>query len=496
MSGRKCSNYSLDRAREIEANLANQVSAQLGDLRAVVGSVNSLSGGRPASIRTHHAELLSRLADWNAQALSGIESASRLRLGVGSSSLQSALGRLASLVSTGRQLRDELVEVVEASRRAVADRTRRLRETESELAAREAFLAQWLGAAAAEPIRLEIHRARTAMSAEDLESTDEALRSGSRRLAELDKTAARREEEHVQQEQARELAAGLRTGEGRHQALSRMIESASEGLRRTFDDDVREVRGWLGEWRGHHARLTALGPASPIDDLRRGLDLVKTTLQRGEGAESNLRAALEKQAPELRRRGEQRIQAVAEALESATELLGLWEPADQLEAFRRQLRDLEARLVADKLLEIDQPATRLEAEIGERLSRAAGLEDRHRRRLYLLKALRQVCADMGFGEIESPRLENESDRGSRVRLGIDTYNQGIVTFFLSLDSVEADSCISESFCLDDFNKLSTRIAEQFGVQTSFRMADGSPPPRLIRKGELDEPTGQTRSQDQ
>jgi hypothetical protein len=96
---------------------------------------------------------------------------------------------------------------------------------------------------------------------------------------------------------------------------------------------------------------------------------------------------------------------------------------------------------------------------------------------------------MGFKELAPPRTEQPDDLKSRIILTVDTLNRGEVSFYLSLESIEADSCISQSHCFEEFGQLSAQLAEAFGVMTKFQMADGKSDPKLRRKGELEEPTG-------
>ena len=96
--------------------------------------------------------------------------------------------------------------------------------------------------------------------------------------------------------------------------------------------------------------------------------------------------------------------------------------------------------------------------------------------------------DMGFKEISLPHYEEKENRGSRILFEVDTYNQGRISFTLTLDSISTFSKIADDHCFEEFGKLSEYLAEEFGVQTQFRLAEADALPEDIRKGAKDEPT--------
>jgi hypothetical protein len=94
---------------------------------------------------------------------------------------------------------------------------------------------------------------------------------------------------------------------------------------------------------------------------------------------------------------------------------------------------------------------------------------------------------MGFQEVTPPHLEHEGDRGSRILYTVDTVDRGRISFSLTLEKISTFSEIADDRCFEEFGQISQYLEEAFGIQTSFRLADGEPLPRLRQKGELDLP---------
>ena len=118
---------------------------------------------------------------------------------------------------------------------------------------------------------------------------------------------------------------------------------------------------------------------------------------------------------------------------------------------------------------------------------AQSMEEKHEKRLYVLKALRHVCVEMGFEE-RAPRYEEGLKRG-RVVYEVETHINGRIVFYLTLDGISTESEIAEDRCLDKFDALSQQLSDQFGVNTQFRTEDDRPVDRLLQRGEIDLPEG-------
>ena len=176
---------------------------------------------------------------------------------------------------------------------------------------------------------------------------------------------------------------------------------------------------------------------------------------------------------------------------SHSELFRLWFGAEQVQKWEDALQEAQRLLNEEHYPALEQLLEETAGEIDKKSKWAKEQEDKHQKRLYLLRALRQVCAEMKFQEESKPRYEREGDRSSSILLTVDTLDRGRLAFTLSLDEISSFSEIVDNHCFEEFGQLSEYLEEKFGVQTAFRLADGSPPPKLIRKGELDQPGGKT-----
>jgi len=271
---------------------------------------------------------------------------------------------------------------------------------------------------------------------------------------------------------------------GRREQITALLAGASAGLRATFAGEVARAERWLEQ---DLPEVPALEWNGDLAMLRADQAILEEIAAAGRQAQGVLNAALTRQAGQL---GQQLAGQLAE-LESryaaGRPLLALWFPPEQLQGLAdagpraRQLLEAERYTEAQPLLE--QAAAELEKKAGW----AEEQEDRHQKRLYLLKALRQVCAEMGFREVAGPALEREGDRGSRLLLTVDTLDRGRISFSLALDQISTFSEIADDRCFEEFGQLSQYLDEEFGIQTEFRLVEGEPLPRLRQKGELDLP---------
>ena len=106
--------------------------------------------------------------------------------------------------------------------------------------------------------------------------------------------------------------------------------------------------------------------------------------------------------------------------------------------------------------------------------------------MYVLKALRTVCGDLGFQECGPPAYE-DGDRRNGLLIAFDTHGKGIVSFRLTLDAhIETDSGMDHRYCATDFGRLSEALESEFGMQAQFTdLGDDAPPvDRTYRADEL------------
>lgn len=284
-----------------------------------------------------------------------------------------------------------------------------------------------------------------------------------------------------------------RSAEGIRQQVAQALGGTTKGLRDHFAEESERARQWIEEAESIVSTPQALSISSSLSDVSQQAREYSVMMSEGCKIQELLQEAFVKQAGELRSEGAKQIFAVESLFSRAQGLIARWFGSAEVERARNSVRELHQHLQLDRLGEVSRIANSLQQYLNARLELAEANQGKYQRRLYVLKALRQVCADMGFKELAPPRSEHPDDLKSRITLTVDTLNRGEVSFYLSLESIEADSCISQSHCFEEFGQLSTQLAESFGVITKFQMLDRESTAKLIRKGEMEEPTGTERA---
>lgn len=265
--------------------------------------------------------------------------------------------------------------------------------------------------------------------------------------------------------------------------LANQINGMSEGLRTTFNAEVATSRQWLQEL----GPVDAYSMDRDIDELRQARRRWEPITTAGRTYLKNLQLALTQKADALGHAvAEQRV-VVTQLLLQHREVLGLWYDADAVAAWESKLEQATQRLASDRYHEAQQQFTALHGELRAKADQAVDREAQHQRRLYLLKALRQVAADLNFTEIAPPRFEKPGERGSRIIFSVDTHDRGRIDFHLMLNGLGSFSEMGDKQCPVEFGTLSEQLQEQFGIQTQFRPVGAESTPELRRKGEKELP---------
>lgn len=142
-----------------------------------------------------------------------------------------------------------------------------------------------------------------------------------------------------------------------------------------------------------------------------------------------------------------------------------------------RLHDEEHFVEATRILDA------LEVDIAQRLEQSWVLATQHQSRMYLLKAVRQVCCDLGMRELEPPRLEQPGDVASRMLLTVASPDRGKLRFALSLDGIQNVGEAQQ--CSQDLAAFSKHLSGRFGIQTKFRpVGDDLPTRKTARRREV------------
>ena len=276
--------------------------------------------------------------------------------------------------------------------------------------------------------------------------------------------------------------------EGVRRQILDALSGATHGVKEFFSADAQKAEQWI-ESANHVNSLAPSSLNSSLSALSSRLNELQAVTREGLTLQNRLQEAFIDEVGHLRAEGAKKIFEAQSLISRGDELIRLWFGSDEVEQFKEMVSRIHEELQGDRLEQVALLSDSLNSDLVSKLQSAEANEAKHQRRLYVLKALRQVCAEMGFQEVNPPSSLPPGDRGSRIELKVDTFNRGEVSFYLSLDSIEANSCISQTHCFEEFSQLSNQLAEAFGVITQFKMDEPSPP-KLKRKGELEEPNGE------
>lgn len=297
----------------------------------------------------------------------------------------------------------------------------------------------------------------------------------------------------IEQERARrlELVQQITAAQGEIESLKEritgLLASASPGLKASFGAEVQQAQQWLLQTATTSQKEPDIQSSARV--LESQLSNLQSIAQHGQTVLKALVIAFTQKAGERARTCAERLAQCESLYLTKRKLLELWfkQPSiSQLDATLKQARTL---LEKDNYRQLEEILTYFEKEISEKSQLAEQQEDRHQKRLYLLKALRQVCKEMGFEEVYPPRYEREGERGSRILFMVDTINRGKIEFAISLDGIRSNSEIDPGHCFEDFDQISDYLNNEFGIQTKFELESGEPRPKLKQRGEKDLPYG-------
>jgi len=286
------------------------------------------------------------------------------------------------------------------------------------------------------------------------------------------------------------LAAAVASGTavaGLRKQIARTLEEMSAGLQDAFPEQVRQARAWLD--RQDLPDTGKLSVWTGRDELRRSRRVLEKAAAEGRQVQKALALALTEKAGQMAQHLAQQLAELESQYASGEGLLQQWLGQEEAAKIARTLEQARHLLQEERYPDLETTLAAFETELAGQVQRAQEQEEKHHKRLYLLKALRQVCAEMGFQEVTAPHYEREGDRGSRLLFAVDTVDQGEISFSLSLDTIHSASQIAEERCFEEFDQLSQYLEQEYGIQARFRYPGQEPPPRLRQKGEMDLPEG-------
>ena len=266
--------------------------------------------------------------------------------------------------------------------------------------------------------------------------------------------------------------------------LKKELKEAPEGLKKTFSTIVRDTREWID--RADNRQRAMVSEEGDVPYLKNTLKRFSDLREEGEVLHDKVMESFNDKADKMEKRLLLNLSRLETDFMGKSDKLDKWAP-DKVKEIQNAIDKAEGEIRDKDFATADRSIVEAKMLLNKSIEQADNLEMKHRKRLYLLKALRQVCSEMGFEETKAPVFEDEEDKTKPIEFEVDTLDQGKITFYLSLDGIRTYSQIMDGKCISEFDQLSDYLEEEFGVKTKFVMEDEKPDDVLIAKGELEIP---------
>jgi len=145
----------------------------------------------------------------------------------------------------------------------------------------------------------------------------------------------------------------------------------------------------------------------------------------------------------------------------------------------------QVEIKSDDFIGEEKEIGKIKSEIVKIIKEAEEKEDFNQKRLLTLQALRQVGADLGFRELKCG-YSHKGDNSSLIILSFNTKKKGKIDFSLNLEGIiESNSNIENRYCREQFDEITEKLKDDFGVVTKFSLesdGEGVPlPPEKKKK---------------
>lgn len=259
-----------------------------------------------------------------------------------------------------------------------------------------------------------------------------------------------------------------------------ICDAFPQGVKKSFSDEFKRVESWQIK------KMPEVSKKMKSTKLNSIVRTLKRIDNEGKKALSILieikEVKRDKKAKELIK-SEENLKA---ALAGMREILDKWRPGEY-EKLTKEIDSLYQIIETGEFAKVADMLNELKNETEKFYQECASLEEQDIQRRYVLESLREVCKEMGWGEIKGPILEEEGNYKSPLLYEVQTYSAGNMIFRLTLEGIKVHSPITKDTCYKDFNELSEKL-KRFGVTTKFEgLQAPEEEPKLIQKGELDLP---------
>jgi len=284
----------------------------------------------------------------------------------------------------------------------------------------------------------------------------------------------------------RKIKTGKKELDAVREQLKDTLQNIPEWAKSTLQKQIRASETWFDKIASLETQSSYAG--DDVDTLRTIVESLQDAIRTGRALLEVINASVRNGLDQLSSRVIQTCSIAEQQFTAHRELIERWlgkETASRMTSVFSNLKDM---MNQKKYSEAEKLLAHTANQLQENIRKATELEDKHQKRLYLLKALRQVCSELGFQEVQEPYFERENSLQSRIVYRVDTLDKGQITFYLALDHITSHSEIEENKCFGEFEEISKFLKDRFGVITNFKRPELPEQPKLIQKGELEEPT--------
>ena len=261
------------------------------------------------------------------------------------------------------------------------------------------------------------------------------------------------------------------TIEGYRHELDELLATSTAGIRETFGEQVEAAISWMDSNDKFLGQTVDVD--RPLVELQQIHEKCSEVAIAGGRLFKDLGVSFTKVGDEMARDLAHRIVCVRERMAAHRTACARWF-ADRVDRWPSLLQTADLQFDEESYGQLQDLLDSIEAEVEELARRSDELTARQQTRLYLLKAVRQVCCNLGMRETASPRYERRDDASSRILFTVASPDRGEIAFALSFDGIRTEA--QPGRCLTDLEKLSSFLSAQYGIGTSFQeRSEGTDP---------------------
>ena len=250
---------------------------------------------------------------------------------------------------------------------------------------------------------------------------------------------------------------------GLRQEVTRILSTTTAGIRETFGEEVGAACAWRDSVEG------IVSQASSMEDSVEALEARASELEdaasRGAAMTSQLMLAVTHKGDEVARDVGQQLANTRTLVALHRTECSRWFP-EIVSEWDQLLKQADETYDAEDYLAVKDQLDAIEASVSEVIGQCQELSEKQQSRLYLLRAVRQVCCNLGMRESAHPRYENQADPASRILMTVTSTDQGNIQFAISLDGIHTHG--ESEKCFRDLDSVSDYLAKQYGIGTKFR----------------------------